>query len=182
MSVFEATGNFFVLGYYDSSAPDDVKGKTFMALTSPDGKVFRDLKNSRAIDLKALSEKPLTLCSYVGEDGNLYVLASDEILVLTASGDVVRRIRVRKLDGASLTTKLTVSQGLAAVWLQSDSGAGKAIELTLETVDVGTGKVAGIYSPSDELGDNAVSFSRSEGFVFLRNDRGKISLLSAHIR
>src|ERR1700683_555209 len=182
MSVFEATGNFFVLGYYDSSAPDDLRGKTFMALTSPDGKVFRDLKNSRGIDLNTLGEEPLTACSYRGEDGNLYVLASDEILVLTASGDFMRRIKLRKPDDAALTTKLIVSQGLAAVWLQSDSAVGKAVELTLETVDIGTGRVVGVYSASDELGDNAVTFSRSEGFVFLRNDGGKVSLLTAHIR
>jgi hypothetical protein len=181
-AVFDATGNILVWGYYGSRAPEAERGKTFAAIIDTSGKLLRRLAGNKKRDLKTAGDKPAESCAYLGADGNMYLLDSDQILVLTEAGTVRRRIPVPKPAKASLATKLIVSDGLAAVWLQTDPASSMYVGLTLETIDVNTGKVAGIYSPSEELGPNAVSFSRSGGFVFFKNTNSRISVLTATVQ
>jgi len=112
----------------------------------------------------------------------MYVLSSDQILVMNELGKILRKIPVHKTAKSELATKLVVSDGLAAVWLETDPANGTDIGLTLETIDLNTGRVSGIYSPSEELGTNAVAFSREDGFVFFRNVNSRINVLTASIR
>jgi hypothetical protein len=181
-AAFEATGNMVVWGYYGNRAAAGEKGKPFAAIMDRSGKLLRRLEGDKERDFGTAGSKPAESCAYLGADGNMYVLDSSEILVLTEAGTIQRRIPVRKPANASLPTKLVVSDGLAAVWLQTDSAPGTQIGLTLETIDTSTGKVVGIYLPSKDLGNNAVSFSRSSGFVFFQNTNGRLSELTAAIQ
>ena len=46
-------------------------------------------------------------------------------------------------------------------------------------LDYETGEPFALYTPDEELGNNALCFSRQEGFTFLRNVQGRLSLLRA---
>jgi hypothetical protein len=176
-------GNFFASGYYGSKASPTLRGKPFVGIFDSSGTLIRELSNSRIATSANLGQSPTTakpseLWSCLGDDGNLYFLASDQILVISESGGIVRRIKFPKPEKAS-ATRLEVSGGLGAVWLEDDSGPNQTIRLQLETIDLSTGKATALYSPSEELGNNAVSFSRTEGFVFMRWQDGKVVLLTA---
>src|ERR1700730_2352315 len=53
----------------------------------------------------------------ISQDGNLYVLTSKGISVISQSGDLVRRIRFEKPDPKSIALNLYASGGLAVVVL-----------------------------------------------------------------
>jgi hypothetical protein len=187
VAVFE-DGNFFVLGYHGTDATAEMKGRPFVGIFDSAGRLVRELKDSNIPKNLSLGETPQTakpseVWSSVADDGNLYLLASDQILVINESGGIVRRIKFQKPENNPAAVKIEVSEGLAAIWLTDEIGPKRTIRLRLEVIDLGTGKVTAIYSPSSELGTNAVSFSRKEGFVFLSSEGdNKITLLTAALR
>jgi hypothetical protein len=177
-------GSFFVSGYHGNDAPPSLKGHAFVGIFDSSGTLIRELKNAEIPTNSNLGQSPNTakpgeLWSCLGDDGNLYFLASDQILVINESGGIVRRIRFRKPEKDSAAVRLEVSGGLGALWLEDESGPNQSIRLELEVVDLSTGKPTALYSPSEDLGNNAVSFSRKEGFVFMQQDDNKIVLLTA---
>lgn len=187
IAVFE-DGNFFVLGYHGAGATRERKGQPFIGIFDSAGRLVRELKNSDIPKTSNLGEtaataRPSEVWSCLADDGNLYLLASDQILAINESGGIVHRIKFQKPDKKPAAVRLEVSGGLAAIWLTDETGPNHTIRLRLEMIDVSTGKPTAVYLPSDELGSNAVSFSRKEGFVFLssQND-GKIVLLTAGLR
>jgi hypothetical protein len=179
LSVFDRSGNMFISGYYDSSAMPEQQGKGYAALVAPSGKILRELRNTGGVDLKKIGESPAEASSFIGDDGNLYLLTGNKIRVLQESGQLLRTIEVRKPSEDCFATKLIVSQGIAAVWLDVNPKEGEALELQFETIDVSSGHVIGLYYPDETLGNKAVNFTRQDGFVFLDSDKGKVRLLTA---
>ena len=182
VAVFE-DGNFFVSGYHGSSAPPHLKGRPFVAIFDTSGTLIREFRNSEIPVTGNLGESssttaPAELWSCLGSDGNLYFLAVDQILVISESSGIVRRIKFMKPDKSAFAVKVEISDGLAAVWLVN-IGSDQSSSLQLLTIDLDKGRPLALYSPSNELGDNAVSFSRTEGFVFMQNKDNKIVLLTA---
>src|SRR5205814_3690643 len=47
LAVFDTSGNFLVWGYYSDRASGEMKGKRFVALMNPSGKVTRRLGNNK---------------------------------------------------------------------------------------------------------------------------------------
>jgi DNA-binding beta-propeller fold protein YncE len=180
--VFESTGNFLIWGYYGARAAKQERGKPFVALVDSSGRILLRLPEGKKTNLKTTSDTPAESSICLGADGNMYVLTSDHVLVLDGTGKVRRRISVLKPNSADLATKLVVSDNWAIIWLETNAPAGKEIGMTFEVIDLSTRRVIGIYKPSEELGTNAVSFSTQDGFVFLENNSGRISILTAATR
>jgi len=183
VAVFE-DGNFLVCGYHGNEAAPTLRGRPFVGIFDSSGALIRELSYSQIapnanLGQSATTAKPAELWSSLGDDGNLYLLAANQILVIGESGGILRRIKFPKPEKESSAVRLEVSGGLGAVWLEDDTGPHQTIRLQLEVIDLSKGKATVLYSPSEELGNNAVSFSRTEGFVFMRHQDGKIVLLTA---
>lgn len=187
VAVFD-DGNFFVLGRHGPSATAEAKGRPCLGVFDSSGRLVRELRNPHIPKTSSLGEtsdtaKPSEIWSCMADDGNLYLLASNQILVVNESAGVVRHITFEKPDKDPAAVRLEVSGGLAAVWLEDENGPNHTIRLRLELIDVATGQITALYVPSDELGSNAVSFSRKEGFVFLHSqDDNKIGLFTAALQ
>ncbi|HKS72580.1 MAG TPA: hypothetical protein VJQ82_05240 [Terriglobales bacterium] len=180
-------GNFVVLGHYDVGASRNLKALPFLGFFDSSGRLIRKLSRTGIPKNNYLGDTASTtrigeVWISTGDDGNLYLLVSDQILIMNESGGIIRRIKFRKPDGGAAAVKVAVSGGMAAVWFEDESGPGHTVRLRLETIDVGNGKPIVLYFPSEELGNTAVSFSRKEGFVFVQPIDNKVALLTAQLQ
>ena len=180
LTVFDHSGNMLFSGYYGTTAQPELRGKGYVALVASSGKVLKVLESKINFDLKKIGEDPDQSSAYIAEDGNLYLLNRDEILVVHESGEVIRRLRVRMpKEKDCYATKIVVSQGVVAVWLMMNDGKDDPIAWNFETIDANTGRVIGLYYPADALGNNPVNFTRQDGFTFVDSENGKMRLLIA---
>jgi hypothetical protein len=173
-----ANDTILVAGYYTQEAPQDLRGRSYAALFDSSGKLLGDLEQ------KLSGERPLLdparyngFSIRPGEDGNLYVLHSDSVLVVSPSGGVVRRLRLKKPDTQSDAVGLALSGRQICVELSSVT-LGKSTKPTFLVLDATTGKDQGYFAPPEDLRANWVSFTSQDGFVFLGGDKGKLKIFT----
>ena len=100
----------------------------------------------------------------IGKDGNAYLLSSDKVYVISASGQIQKKIPLAKPDGGFSAMGLQYSEGLLVV---SFAKQGKPEALFQYAVlNASTGAPLGLYAPTGETGNTNVCFSRREGFLF----------------
>lgn len=182
-AVFES-GSVFLAGYRGKEAPPKERGRPFLGFFDESGDLIKELSNSRIKTTKNFGDTVNTavqsdLWTCLGEDGNLYLLAPDQILAINESGGIVRRIKLSQLTKGASATMLAISGTQAAIWLNEVTGANSSIRLTLEIMDLNTGKIRATYVPSEETGETPVSFSWVDGFLFLKFEDNRISLVTA---
>lgn len=180
--VFEDGGSLFY-GFYTSEASSKLAGKSYVALLDASGQVRKELNasvNETLTDVNKIGDLHDGGIA-IGEDGNVYILTSKEIVVLSQSGDVVRRLTFEKPDPKSLALNLYMSGGLAVVGL-SKIEAEREVRKDFLVLDASTGKPMGLYEPSADIGFSDVCFSRNEGFTFMRMEKGQRTLLIAPLR
>lgn len=180
IAVFEH-GDSFVAGYYNPEAPEELRGRSYAALFSSSGLQRRNIKDVvPATELTKvgtdLHEGALT----VGTDSNLYVLTGKGIVVLNASGGLVRFLPVIKPE-KSFAVQLFYSQGWLLVAFAEPTKRGP-INMHYAVIDAFSGDYIGYYDPSPELGGVAVSFSRREGISFLFPNKRKLELRTADLK
>jgi hypothetical protein len=177
-------GSILVGGFFLKDAPTELQGKSYLAFFGRSGALAkdagRDLPNQ---DLEAFAKgadvkqpvKP-------GIDGNFYVLDNNVILVMSESGEIVRRIKFQNPTGKGFVYDMTLSADLLSIEYlipEKDIQRLRPEFLVLETA---TGATYGLYRPSEELGSICLCFSRRDGYLFSRPDNGKIKLLTAPLR
>jgi hypothetical protein len=163
-------------GHYRANAAAGLRGKRFIALFQPSGKLIRRLdqtgREDVTLDLPAnhIPDGGIT----VGRDGNVYLLGSDKVLVISASGRIQNKIPFTKPDPEFSAVHVQYSQGLLVI---SFAKPGKTIDIfQYLVVNASTGEPVGLYEPTEDTGNSNVCFSRSEGFLFatIKNDRENI--------
>ena len=94
----------------------------------------------------------------------------------------MRKMPFEKPDPAVRAVQLNLSGGLAVITFFKTQNA-RPIHATFLVLDATTGERLGHYEPSEELGNNLLCFSPSDGFTFMRRDKdGKIKLQTALLR
>jgi hypothetical protein len=142
----------------------------YAAVINPTGAVARELR----LDLRTLETQKGKLpegAVTASRDGNLYLLLSEEVVVISQSGQVVRKIPFTKPSREAVADRIVESGGHLAIWLETAAKRGP-LGLNLLLLDTGTGDQIGIYSPSDELGNNAICYTRNQGFEFMKFVKG----------
>ena len=177
------SGTMLVSAFYLPDAPEELRGKSFMSFFNDSGKLVRKFDGELGeVDLKTAFQHAREGDSAIGPDGNLYLLTANKILVISESGEIVRRLKYQKPENR-IAGKIAVSHNLIAIWMLKE-GAKHEISSEYLVLDLFTGKPFGFYVPAEELGKFAValSFSNEEGFTFFDNDNGHIKLISAPLR
>ncbi len=178
------SGAFLISAYYIADAPAQLRGKSFVALFDGSGKMRKKFNSDDGVDLKSVSQHISEGGATVGPDGNIYVLQPGQVLVISESGKILRRIKFQKPD-SSFATKIAVSQNLLSIWLLKEGPkqkmAKQAASAEYLVLDLITGKPFGFYVPAKELGEAAiaVAFSSQEGFTFFDTQDGHVELISA---
>ena len=90
-------------GYYQRDAPGTLHGKSYAVLFDQSGQLLKDMTSRFSLDATSSDQTgPLNHISIrPGKDGNLYLLGSSAVLVISPSGEIIRRIKFVKPDPAT---------------------------------------------------------------------------------
>ena len=182
-AVFD-NGFLFVWGYHAEQSPSDLRGKAYAAVLTQSGELVRQVSVSMpTVDLGNLgAPSDGAVASYAG---NLYFLGSDQITVISATGEAIRRLKFHKPDPQAVPTRLYLSAGVAVIALNKISTKGSDRGQVLRSfiaLDQNSGDLIGYYKPSGQLGSNDVCFSRADGLTFLQVDGKTQKLATALLR
>lgn len=180
-SVF-LNGTILFYGYYGREAAKDLAGKRYLALFKPSGTLIKQIDKAGLGEMNP-GEQATHLPeggAAIGADGNVYVLSSDKVLVVSPSGQIQRRIPFTKPGPEFSSLSVQYSEGLLAISFAKAEG--KKLEFRYLVINASDGEKFGLYEPSEETGNNNVCFSRHDGFLFstVKNDR--INFVTAPLR
>jgi hypothetical protein len=180
LAAFES-GAMLVAGYFNKSADEQEQGKSFMAVFQASGKLGARISGKFSeLDISTLRTKLYEGGAAVGDDGFVYLLRPDEVVVVSESGEVVRHMPFKKPDPSLLATRIDESGGIVLVELVKGNGMGKPLTAQFLALDASTGKRRGFYEPESALGNNLVCFARNQGLTFITvNKEGNQALLTA---
>lgn len=181
-AAFES-GTLLVTGYFGRGADQKDQGKPYTAVFEASGKL-RAVVSGRFADVDPASviKKLPEGGTAIGEDGFLYLLRPNEVVVISENGTIVRRVPFKKQSPELIASRIDVSAGLIDIELLKNQGLGKELRAQFLVLNASTGKHVGLYQPEPVLGNNFTCFTRSEGFTFtiIRND--KFTRLTAPLR
>ncbi len=164
-------GSILVSGYFNQNANSKLQGEKYAGIFDQSGKLRKRFPQGTmgSVDVKPRLSYIPDGAAAVGEDGNLYLLGSDEILVISSSGQVVRRIKFKKPDAETAVSRFNLSKGLLAITL-SKVDKRNQIQRQYVVMSASSGDVLGWYIPSAETGSNDVCFNNTDGFIFMESD------------
>ena len=166
-------------GSYGEKASKNLLGHMYVGVFAPSGKLISRVQDPKNPDVNELSRSIKSGAVTLGKDGNVYLLRSSEIVALSQSGEVLRRMPFEH-ESDYAATKITYSDGLLAISLTKVHK--HEVFRRYVVLNASTGERRGYYEPSDETGNGDVCFSRKEGFTFTRVESGKVLLVSAQLR
>jgi hypothetical protein len=176
-------GFLFVWGYHDERASKNLRGKRYAAILTASGDVVKELSLPISpVDLKDSSA--LTDGAVASYAGNLYFLGSDQITVISVTGELIRRLKFHKPDSEAIASKLYISGGIVVIALNkiSDKGSTKGqVQRSFLALDQNSGDLLGYYSARAVAGSD-VCFSRADGLTFLQVDGKTQKLATALLR
>ncbi len=173
-------GTILLFGFYDDTAPANLRGKGYLALLDRSGKVRNELKAGLpGVDMaRLINGEALAPGISLADDGNYYFAGSNALLVISQEGEVVRRIPFDNPDPKSSVTGVRVSGGAAAIQLTRADGL--KVHQTYLVLETSGGGVVGYYQLSKEAGGlSAVCYSAKRGLTFLKLENGQVKLLTA---
>ena len=182
-AVFD-NGFLFVWGYHAEKSPGDLRGKPYAAVLTESGELVREVSIAMpTVDLGNLgAPSDGAVASYAG---NLYFVGSDQITVISAAGETIRRLKFHKPDPQATATRLYLSAGVAVIAVNKISTKGSTrgeVHRSFIALDQDSGDLIGYYEPSARLGSNDVCFSRADGLTFLQSDGKTQKLATALLR
>lgn len=178
-----ASGAILVTGFFTKAADKQHQGKSYTAIFASSGKLNAVLSlHLGDVDLGSIGKKLAEGGAALGEDGFLYLLRPNEIIVISESGTVVRRMAFKKPSPELLATRIDISGGLLDVELVKVQGMGKPLKTQFLVLNASTGERVAYYEPEPALGNNMLCFSRTTGFVFFTVRNGKSTALTAAMR
>jgi outer membrane protein assembly factor BamB len=182
-AVFD-NGFMFVWGYHDQKSPKDLRGRPYAAVLAESGELVREISIPMpTVDMGNLgAPRDGAVASYAG---NLYFLGSDQITVISVSGETIRRLKFHKTDPQATATRLYLSAGMAVIVVDKISTKGSTmgqVQRSFIALDQDSGDLIGYYKPSAGLGSNDVCFSRADGLTFLQSDGKSQKLATALLR
>lgn len=182
-AVFD-NGFLFVWGYHDQTNSKDLRGKPYAAVLTESGELVKELSiPTPVVDLRNLGAP--SDGAVASDAGNLYFLGSDQIIVISVTGEVIRRMKIHKPDPEAVATKLYLSGGMAVIALNKISAKAATrgeVQRSYLALDQISADFIGYYKPSAQLGSNDVCFSRAVGLMFLQSDGKSQKLAAALLR
>jgi hypothetical protein len=171
------SGHFLLQGFFDKTAPKKSQGRSYFAEFDSSGKLVRKFveKENSEVDLRGWvgGDTP----AIEGEDGSIYILEPDKVLVLSQAARITRKIKLEPPEPDYRPYQMYLSKGRLEV-SYSDARKSPRLEPLYVLLDVSTGRQLRVYKPASELGNHLLCFS-DKGFTFYRTEHGQIKLVIA---
>ena len=175
-------GQVIFYGYYDKDAPEALRGHRYIGVFAPSGKLVKKIEDAEHLDLDQFSKHLQAGAATLGSDGNVYLLRDKEVVVISQSGEVLRRLPFDKNPSDAIPMKIVYSDGLLAIFLSIAQKGTPFLQRRYLILDSSSGEQRGFYAPSEETSNDDACFSRKEGFTFLHNIKGTLYLIQAALR
>lgn len=157
------SGDILFSGHFIKEAPEKMRGKRYAGLFDTSGKLIREIDAQGKVDMSQFIGGTVAR----GRGGDAYLLGGNEIVVVSPAGEVSRHIPFHNPDPKAVPTSIRLSQGLVSITL-SKVGKDGWIEPRFLVLDDYTGDFYGYYTPSKDLGNEPLCFSRKTGYTFLK--------------
>ena len=174
-------GAILLMGHFNSDSPAELRGKRFTAIFEKSGKLRTQVhfEGLQDVDLNAIPNGDGGTIA-PGTDGNFYFLAPGEVVVVSQSGDVVRKLPFGRPDHDFSAHNVSESLGLISIEFHKVDKSG-SIQIEFVVLDASTDTVFGAYTPPDGAGLPSC-FSRTKGYIFVRGRDHKEELVVATLR
>jgi len=176
-------GTILIAGYFGPKSAEKMQGQSFVGLFQPSGKLLRRLDDRfEGVDFQTVQKSIHAGSAVFGDDGNLYLLHGQIILVISEAGTLIRRISFDKPDKNSSATNIAISGGWIAIWLSSTNDKRQVFTKFL-VLDSQTEQPYAIYSlPPEVSGEDGPCFNRKDGFELIGVEAGRLTLTHAALR
>ncbi|HZQ92135.1 MAG TPA: hypothetical protein VFA60_10120 [Terriglobales bacterium] len=179
---FVALGNEHILvhGYFDDRAAEQMRGKTDLVEFGPAGNVVRNSLEQIAEDaLRDIESRSPEAAAAEGEDGAIYMLQSDHVLVFPPGG-APRRILFAAPEPGFHASDVAAVEGKVVVFF-SKPDSKNMLMYRYSVFDRVTGQLTAVFQPTDETGNNAICLSK-DGLTFFKVQKGRVKLVTAALR
>ncbi|HET9365742.1 MAG TPA: hypothetical protein VFP71_12100 [Candidatus Angelobacter sp.] len=180
-SSFE-NGEMVFYGYYDKDAPEALRGRRYIGIFAPSGKLIKKIDDAEHLDLDQFSKHLRGGAATLGSDGNVYLLRDKDVVVISQSGEVLRRFPFNKNPSDAIADNIVYSDGLLAIFLSVTQKGTPFLQRRYLILDSSSGEQRGFYAPANDADGVDVCFSRKEGFTFLHNIKDTLYLIQAPLR
>ena len=149
----------------------DHKGERYLALVNSSGEITRTVEGKlEKVDLNAgPAIPPEAEGALVTSAGNAIVISGKELLILSQSAVVERKLPFERPDTSAVPVRLQVSGGLVAIEFVTVNKQHE-VQAKYLVLNLQDGRRIGLFAGSDETGTRSVCFQYDEGFVFLQTD------------
>ena len=175
-------GEVIFYGYYDKDAPDALRGHRYIGVFAPSGKLIKKIEDAEHLDLDQFAKHLQSGAATLGSDGNVYLLRDKDVVVISQSGEVLRRFPFNKNPSDAIADNIVYSDGLLAIFLSVAQKGTPFLQRRYLILDSSSGEQRGFYAPANDADGVDVCFSRKEGFTFLHNIKDTLYLVQAPLR
>jgi hypothetical protein len=176
------TGHILLQGFFGEGAPAKNRGLAYIAEFDASGKLLHTFMKKDGYKVEE-GQWVGHVSPLEGDDGFIYVLLPDKVLVLSQMGRVRKTIKLSLPEGYVAFQMYLAGSRLAIGYYKPGSVAvGKVtmMEPLYALFDASSGRQLRAYKPVDELAKSLLVGFSDEGFIFYRSGRdGKVHLLTA---
>lgn len=174
-------GEIVLSGLFNQEASKDRQGQSFVGRFDAQGRALNKSLGDKTSseDFAELMKLGADAAAGQAEDGLIYLLQGNQILVISQTGEVTKKLKVGVPEEGFRPYNLYVAGGRISVSFAkvSENPRGKIIAM-YALLDRSTGDQLRLYKPSPELGNHMVCFS-DDGFAFLGMDKAGLKLIRA---
>jgi hypothetical protein len=174
-------GHILLQGFFGQNAPAKDRGRGYIAEFDASGRLlhtFRE-KDGAAVEDGHWAGHASAL---EGDDGFIYVLLPDRVLVLSQTGRVRKTITLAPPEQGYMASQMYLAGSRLAIGYFKTGPAvqGTKLETLYALIDASSGRQLRAYKPAAELMNSFLVGFSDEGFIFYQSGRdGEINLLTA---
>ena len=175
------TGHILLQGFFGESAPIKDRGRAYIAEFDASGRLLRTFREKDGDKIEgghwAGHTSPLE-----GDDGFIYVLLPDRVLVLSQTGRLRKTITLAPPAEGYVAFQMYMAGGRLAIGYYKPGPVGQVTMLhpLYGLFDASSGRQLRAYKPVAELAKSSLVGFSDEGFIFYRSGGdGEVDLLTA---
>jgi hypothetical protein len=166
-----------IYGVLGEKAPRREQGRRYSMEFDASGLLVRKTMDKTS-DGSTVADRYKDASAAQGNDGTLYVLAEDKVLVVSpTTGQLIRNIKFRPPEPGFEAHQLYVAGRRIAVGFEK-ANPGTPLAVLYALFDTTSGEQLRLYQPGPEIGNNMVCFS-NDGFTFFKVENRHVVLVTA---